>query len=55
MCAIKKGESLIKTFERAVLKAFDAVVRSIIKHICPFLRARTLIVVATKGKSKDSI
>lgn len=51
----EKGESLIKTLERTVSKAFGAVVRSIIKHICPFLWARTSIVVATKGQSKDSI
>ena len=51
----KKGESLIKTFERTVLEAFDPAVRSMIKHICVFLWAGTLIVVGTKGQSKDSI
>lgn len=51
----KKGESLIRTFERTVLKAFDAAVRSMMKHICVFLWAGTLIVVATKGQSKDLI
>lgn len=51
----KRGESLTKTFKRVILKAFDAVLRSIIKYICPFLWATTLIVAATKGESKDPI
>lgn len=45
----EKGESLMKIFEGTVLEAFDPAVRSMIKHICPFLWGRTLIVVATKG------